>query len=117
VLNVASQAELNFQAEPNVVLGEPPAKPPILVTLPAGAGDIGNMPFLLGGADGPNARTAVVYATFWIERVMHPSRPAFMQLQYAQLVDLNFPILQALPNVVNLGWPHVSVGTLRKPFF
>ena len=39
-----------------------------------------------------------------------------MQLQYAQTVVLNFPILSALPKVVTLGWPHVSVATLRKSF-
>jgi hypothetical protein len=37
-----------------------------------------------------------------------------MQLQYAQMVILNFPILTA-PAVV-LGWPHISVATLRKAF-
>jgi hypothetical protein len=68
-----------------------------------------------------NAETAVVYATFWIEKVTHPQRGySFMQLQYAQLVVLNFPIFHLLnqtPSVyVNLGWPHISVATLRKSF-
>lgn len=39
------------------------------------------------------------------------------QLQYAQMADLNSTILSSLPTVVNLGWPHVSVATLRKSFF
>jgi hypothetical protein len=43
-----------------------------------------------------------------------------MQLQYAQMVVLNFPIfhlLRAAPSIyVNLGWPHISVATLRKTF-
>ena len=57
-----------------------------------------------------------MYATFWIEKVKHRFRPAFMQLQYAQMVILNFPILSVLPTVVPIGWPHISVGTLRKTF-
>ena len=117
VLNVATRTDLSFQAEPNTVLGQPPPKPPIVVTLPEGAGGIANMPFLTGEAQGPNGETAIMYTTFWIEKVMHPSRPPFMQLQYAQMVDLDFPILTSLPQVINLGWPHVSVGTLRKSFF
>jgi hypothetical protein len=43
-----------------------------------------------------------------------------MQLQYAQMVVLNFPIRHLLnqnpPVYVNLGWPHITVGTLRKDF-
>jgi hypothetical protein len=29
---------------------------------------------------------------------------------------LNFPILTLLPRVILIGWPHVSVATLRKAF-
>ena len=117
VLNVATRTQLHFQVEPNTPLGPPPPQPPIVVTLPEGAGGLANIPFLLGADKGPNAQTVIMYTTFWIEKVMHASRPPFMQLQYAQMVDLDFPILTALPqNVVNLGWPHVSVGTLRKSF-
>ena len=68
------------------------------------------------GAKGPNADTALVYATFWIEKVMHEHHRPFMQLQYAQMVILDFPIFTLLPKVVNLGWPHISVATLRKTF-
>jgi hypothetical protein len=43
-----------------------------------------------------------------------------MQLQYAQMVVLDFPIFHLLhkspPVYVNLGWPHISVATLRKSF-
>jgi hypothetical protein len=46
-----------------------------------------------------------------------------MQLQYAQMVVLNFPIFTVLnptpptpSKLVSLGWPHVSVATLRKSF-
>ncbi len=39
-----------------------------------------------------------------------------MQLQYAQMVILNFQILKSLPATVNLGWPHSTVATLKKTF-
>ena len=68
------------------------------------------------GPKGPNAETALVYATFWIEKVTRNDHTHFMQLQYAQMTILNFPILTSLPNVVNWGWPHVSVATLTKAF-
>ena len=117
VLNVATQARLSFQPEPNVVLGPrkglPPPPAPTVVEVPMGAGEIANMPFLVGADKGPNAETASVYATFWLERVRHPTQPEFTQLQYAQMTVLNFPILNT---PVNLAWPHVSVATLRKPF-
>lgn len=48
---------------------------------------------------------ALVYDTFWIEKVKPKDRGPFMQLPYAQVVILDFPILAALPKVVNLGWP------------
>lgn len=68
-----------------------------------------------------NAETVIVYATFWIEKVTHPKRGLFfMQLQYAQLVALDFPIFHLLnanpSNYKNLGWPHIAVATLRKTF-
>jgi hypothetical protein len=82
------------------------------VTVPQFGGGIENLPFLT-----TNAFTAVVYATFWIEKVTHPARPPFMQLQYAQMVLLNFPAI-LIPGTPppNFSWPHVSVATLRKVF-
>jgi hypothetical protein len=112
VLNIATQSRLSFQSEPNVALGSPPPDWTV-VELPMGAGEIANMPFLVGTDKGPNAETATVYATFWLERITHPTQPEFTQLQYAQMTVLNFPILNTDRN---LGWPHVSVATLRKPF-
>jgi hypothetical protein len=38
-----------------------------------------------------------------------------MQLQYAQMTILNFGIL-GVPAAPILGWPHISVATLRKSF-
>jgi hypothetical protein len=43
-----------------------------------------------------------------------------MQLQYARRAALDFSIFHLLqqnpPAYVNLGWPHISVATLRKSF-
>jgi hypothetical protein len=116
VINISTQAKITFFNQPNSKTGSPTA----VVDVTDGAGGIENILFLEGGepvgAQGPNAQTALVYATFWIEKVMHNDRPSFMQLQYAQMVVLNFPIFTLLPKVVTLGWPHISVATLRKAF-
>jgi hypothetical protein len=113
VINVATQTTIDFHTAVNDPLGPSNG-------VSVGDGQIGNIPFLLGGdpvgAKGPNAQTATVYATFWIEQVSHNNIPTFKQLQYAQMVVLNFGILSALPIDVQLAWPHVSVGTLRKVF-
>jgi hypothetical protein len=117
VLNIATQASITFFKNPNSKAGDP-----TVVVMPTnGAGGIENILFLEGGspvgAKGANADTALVYATFWIEKVRHPLHRTFMQLQYAQMVILDFEILKLLPaTVVNLGWPHISVATLRKTF-
>jgi hypothetical protein len=66
-----------------------------------GGEDVSNIPFL-----GPNARVSSAAATFWIERVKSDDSagpPEFFQLQYTQLVLLDFN---------GLSWPHVSVATL-----
>ena len=117
VLNIATQANITFFKNPNSKAGDP-----TVVVMPTnGAGGIENILFLEGGspvgAKGANADTALVYATFWIEKVKHPLHRTFMQLQHAQMVILDFEILKLLPaTVVNLGWPHISVATLRKTF-
>jgi hypothetical protein len=119
VLNIATQAKITFFQNPNSKAGDP-----TVVVGPANsAGGIENILFLEGGepvgAVGPNADTALVYATFWIENVTPKvGGPSFGQLQYAQMVILNFEILGILPagKHVMLGWPHISVATLRKPF-
>jgi hypothetical protein len=101
----------------------------VQVAVPQFGGGIENIQFLVGESPSvggktqlqENAETAVVYATFWIEKVTHKQHGnSFMQLQYAQMVVLNFPIfhlLQQMPPIyVNLGWPHITVATLRKSF-
>jgi hypothetical protein len=53
-----------------------------------------------------NASANHVTATFWIETVKKPHTSGhFLQLQYSQVVMLDFN---------GLRWPHVSVATLRK---
>ncbi len=122
-LNIATQAEITFFTKPNSKSGDPTE----VVSVTDGAGGIENILFLEGGeptgAEGPNAQTALVYATFWIEKVTPKKPPYFMQLQYAQMAILNFPIFTLLhpapptvPILQNLGWPHISVATLRKAF-
>jgi len=66
-------------------------------------GGTANTAFLAGTADGPNALSFSTSATFWIETVK--GTPNFLQLQYSQLVLLDFN---------GLSWPHITVGTLRK---
>lgn len=122
VLNVASQSSITFLDTANSPANPatPGSGPSTAVQVSDGAGGIESIVFLEGGepvgVKGPNAATALVYATFWIEKVSHRDRASFMQLQYAQMVVLNFAILKALPGVALLGWPHVTVGTLKKPF-
>jgi len=85
--NILSTTTLKISTQPAPIVG----------------GGTANTAFLAGGADGPNALSAVVSATFWIETVQ--GSPNFLQLQYSQLVLLNFN---------GLSWPHVTVGTLTK---
>ena len=112
-LNIATQSPITFLTQKN-----DPGGPSTAVPVTNGAGGIENILFLEGGDPAgarPNALTALVYATFWIEKVTHPRRDHFMQLQYAQMTILNFGILNA-PGAPILGWPHISVATLRKSF-
>jgi len=115
-LNIATQVPITFFNNRDSA----PGGPTTAVSVPDAGGGIENIPFLLGNqTPAPpqaNAQTALVYATFWIEKVTHPNEAPFDQLQYAQMVILNFPILKVLPKVVDIGWPHVSVATLRRTF-
>jgi hypothetical protein len=74
---------------------------------PLVGGGTANTAFLKGTAQaGPNAEAVVAGSTFWIEKVAgQGGGPNFLQLQYTQLVLLNFN---------GLSWPHISVATLRK---
>jgi len=123
-LNIASRAVVKFNANPNSKFG-PGAPAPVQVTVPGADGGAENILFLDGEKDVQgrplnNAHTALVYATFWITTVHPVDRAPYQQLQYAQMVELDFPIrslLDATPSTyVNLGWPHITVATLRKSF-
>jgi len=107
-LNISTAAEITFFTAP--VINGSPLPGTTTVNLAQAGGGAENLTFLT-----KNAQTALVYATFWIERLTHPDRPHFMQLQYAQFVSLNFPA-NGIPGKPNFGWPHVSVATLRKTF-
>lgn len=118
VLNIATASSIQFFTTPPTA---PPAGgPTVTVSVADAAGGAENLPFLETNAD-----TALVYATFWIETVTPKNDRPFMQLQYAQMVLLNFPavlIPSAAPppasdqGKLNFSWPHVSVATLRKTF-
>ncbi|MDQ2727951.1 MAG: heme-binding protein [Actinomycetota bacterium] len=66
-------------------------------------GGTANTAFLQGGPNGPNADTARVDATFWLQTTEGAASPDL--LQYSQTVLLNFK---------GLSWPHVTVATLRR---
>ena len=124
VLNIATQTPIKFLTVANSGAGGATSS----VAVPEFGGGIENIPFLLGQTVNagtppkpepePNAQTSLVYATFWIETVTNSNTGhTFMQLQYAQMVVLDFPIRHLLPAAyVNLGWPHITVATLRKDF-
>jgi hypothetical protein len=107
-LNITTQPSITFFTAP--VISGNPQPPTATIELSQAGGGTENLGFLA-----PNAVTALVYATFWIEKLTHPQRPSFMQLQYAQMVMLNFPA-RTIPTQPNFAWPHVSVSTLQKTF-
>lgn len=76
-------------------------------SVPNVGGGTDNIAFLTGlgvpPAGGPNAASARVTATFWIEQVRDLHGREFAQLQYTQRVLLNFN---------GLSWPHITVATL-----
>ena len=123
VINIATRTQISFNTQKNT---GGPAAPTAPATVPGADGGVENIEFLDGGSlDGgraANAHTALVYATFWITTVHPKDRAPYQQLQYAQLVELDFPIFTvAFPAsgqgaIANLGWPHISVATLRKSF-
>ena len=74
--------------------------------LTALGGGASNTAFLAGdSATTSNAKTSRVEARFWIETMSDPGHPDTLQLQYTQLVILDFN---------QIHWPHVTVATLRK---
>ena len=118
-LNIATQSEVKFFVNANSK--DPNIDPTVIVRPVDGAGGIENILFLQGGDPvgpvGANANASLVYSTFWIEKVSDKFFPPFLQLQYAQMVILDFEVFKSLPDVhTNVGWPHISVATLTKSF-
>lgn len=75
---------------------------------PIRGGGTVNTAFLSSAGNPPigNANAVEVDATFWIETVAgSQGQPDTLQLQYTQLVQLDFN---------GLRWPHVTVATLHK---
>ena len=75
---------------------------------PVDGGGTANTAFLAGPTRPPggNATAVEVDATFWIETIAGTGgQPDRLQLQYTQLVQLDFN---------GLRWPHVTVATLHK---
>jgi hypothetical protein len=117
-INISTSAQIAFFTAP-VVAGGPLPGTTVVNLLQAGGG-IENLAFLLGPSLAPNnppnnAASVLFYATFWLEKLTHPTQPSFMQLQYAQMTILNFPAL-SIPGKPNFSWPHVQVATLQKTF-
>ena len=107
-LNISTAQSITFFTAP--VINGSPLPSTTAVGLPQGGGGAENLSFLAQNAD-----TTLVYATFWLEKLTHPDQPTIMQLQYAQMVMLNFPAL-TIPGKPPFAWPHISVATLRKTF-
>jgi hypothetical protein len=75
---------------------------------PVRGGGTANTAFLADASNPPggNATAVEVDATFWIQTIAGTQgQPDKLQLQYTQLVQLEFNGLQ---------WPHVTVATLQK---
>lgn len=74
---------------------------------PVAGGGTANTAFLADASNPPggNANAVEVDATFWIQAIEGPGAQEKLQLQYTQLVQLDFNTLR---------WPHVTVATLEK---
>ncbi len=74
---------------------------------PVAGGGTANTAFLADASNPPggNATAVEVDATFWIEAIEDAEGKQTLQLQYTQLVQLDFN---------GLRWPHVTVATLQK---
>lgn len=113
VLNISTAAAVRFHSQP--VTHPNGSGSFIVVNEPQFGGEIASHSFLYGGSDQkPNAISALLYETFWIEKLTHPDgRPPFIQLQYAQNALVNFAA-RNIPGQPNMSWPHVTVSTLQK---
>jgi hypothetical protein len=71
-------------------------------------GGINNIPFIV-----QRANATRLQCVLWIETVQVPgSNQTFQQLQYSQIIDLEFHQKFGEPGLIS--WPHVNINTLRK---
>ena len=71
-------------------------------------GGIKNIPFVVKQADAASMRS-----TFWIHELAPVDGIVVHQMQYLQVVMLDFfPRRDGLPG--RISWPHVSINTLTK---
>ncbi len=95
----------------NVIAGQNITSTTVLIIstahTPVAGGGTANTAFLEAASAPPggNATAVEVSAIFWIETVTEPDGSHKLQLQYTQLVQLDFN---------GLRWPHVTVATLHK---
>jgi hypothetical protein len=99
-----------FAKNPNLLLKEAIADQKIIKTVEVKVSTVrANEPDKQGILNIPfvekNANATKMEATFWIENVMRADGSVYLQLQYSQLVILNF---------AGIDWPHISVATLIK---
>ena len=71
-------------------------------------GGILNIPFIVDRANATRFQT-----TFWIETVKDDSGLSFLQLQYTQIINIEFhhPFGGGDGLIV---WPHLNINTMRK---
>ncbi|MBS1912829.1 MAG: hypothetical protein JST22_12650 [Bacteroidetes bacterium] len=70
-------------------------------------GGIYNIPFIVGHADATRMQ-----CTFWIETVQLSPTQTIQQLQYSQIIDLEFH--QKFGEAGLITWPHANTNTLLK---
>jgi hypothetical protein len=73
----------------------------------ANSGGITNIPFINSFANATRMK-----AVFWIETVQASSTQLIDQLQYSQIIDLEFHKKFGKPGLIT--WPHVNINTLKK---
>src|SRR5574337_43490 len=103
-LNISTASSIPFRSAP--LVHSDSRVPSVVVAEPQFGGGIASHRFLHGVSNQtPNAITALLYATFWIEKLSHPDgRPPVIQLQYAQNALVNFPA-RNVPGQPNMSWP------------
>lgn len=71
---------------------------------PSFGGGTANIAFLAGPVGDPNADVPIARSIFWINEGTNADGSPLLELQYSQMVLLNF---------AGLSWPHITVATLK----